>query len=230
MAKSLSTQENKKSRSTASSNAKGGRGRRNILPSTPQNSTPTTSPPSERRATRNVAHTSTTPQTQQSPAKPPSRTLTAAERKATPKISPTPATNAQSNKKNSQQQPPILSLASSEGAPLLSQEITSPNTRVSKHSYQFSPHSTPPLLKSQKRGAKRHDVEGGNSEDDLSSRASKRVRLQHQPFQSPPPPTIIPAILRQQVIKTPEDKIVVFQKGEFLAVRNENGKFMIVVI
>lgn len=228
MAKSLSTQENKKSRS-ATANAKGGRGRRNAAPSTPQNSTSSTSPPSERRATRNVAQTPPTPQPLPSPAKPASRTLTAAERKATPKIiTPSPATNAQSNKKTSQQQPPVLSLASSEGAPVLSQETASPNARLTKHSQQQSPlHSSPPLLKSQKRGTKRQHPEVVLSAQELASRASKRVRLQHQPFQSPPPPTIIPAILRQQVIKTPEDKIVVFQKGEFLAVRNENGSFFV---
>lgn len=226
MAKSLSTQEGKKPRSTPS-NAKGGRGRRNAPPSTSPNSTSTISPPSERRATRNVAQPTSVPQPQPSPVKPASRTLTAAERKATPKIStPSPATNVQSNKKTSQQQqqqqqPPILSLASSEGAPVLSQEATS-HVRLTKHSQQQSPlHSTPPLLKSQKRGTKRQLAEALSAAD--SSRASKRVRLQHQPFQSPPPPTVIPAILRQQVIKTPEDKIVVFQKGEFLAVRNENG-------
>lgn len=224
MAKSLSTQEGKKPRSTTS-NAKGGRGRRSVPPSTPPNSTSTVSPPSERRATRNVAPPpppSQQQQQQQTPAKP--RTLTAAERKATPKLStPSPATNAQSSKKTSQQ-PPILSLASSEGTPNLSQETTTShsNARLSKNSQQQLPlHANPPLLKSQKRGPKRQHSESVSPTD--TSRASKRVRLQHQPFQSPPPPTIIPAILRQQVVKTPEDKIVVFHKGEFLAVRNENG-------
>lgn len=220
MVKSVSTPEAKKSRPTTS-NAKGGRGRRNATPPTPVNSTSTTSPPSERRATRNVAQPSPAPQPQASPAKP-TRTLTAAERKATPKIStPSPATNVQSNKKTSQQQPPTLSLASSEGAPALSQETPSSHVRLSKHSQQSPLHSSPPLLKSQKRGSKRQHHEVLSAED----RGNKRVRLQHQPFQSPPPPTIIPAILRQQVIKTPEDKIVVFNKGEFLAVRNENGMY-----
>ncbi|XP_067142710.1 poly [ADP-ribose] polymerase tankyrase-like isoform X2 [Centruroides vittatus] len=57
-------------------------------------------------------------------------------------------------------------------------------------------------------------------------RSSKRIRLQYQPFQSPPPPTIIPPILRHSP-KTAEDKIIVFNKGEFLAVRNENGTFFV---
>ena len=223
MAKSLSSQECKKSRSSAS-NAKGGRGRRSA-PSTPQNSTSTTSPPSERRATRNINQPPPAQQLQPSPTKP-TRTPTAAERKATPKIpTQTPVTNVQSSKKGSQQQPPVLSLASSEGAPNLSQETASPNSRLSKHLQQQSPlHSSPPHLKSQKRGTKRQHREVLSAQELASRGSSKRVRLQHQPFQSPPPPTVIPAILRQQVIKTPEDKIVVFQRGEFLAVRNENGK------
>lgn len=102
--------------------------------------------------------------------------------------------------------------------------ILSFNSRVSKHSQQQSSlHSSPPHLKSQKRGTKRQHRDALSAQD---RGGSKRVRLQHQPFQSPPPPTVIPAILRQQVIKTPEDKIVVFQRGEFLAVRNETGKHL----
>lgn len=50
------------------------------------------------------------------------------------------------------------------------------------------------------------------------------MRLQYQPFQSPGMlPTIV---LRTTAPKAPqqEDKVVVFQKGEFLAVRNETGE------
>lgn len=78
-----------------------------------------------------------------------------------------------------------------------------------------------PLLKSPKRSSTKRQQQEALDLD--PGRGSKRLRLQHQPFQSPPPPSIIPAILRQPAIKTPEDKIVVFNKGEFLAVRNENG-------
>ncbi|GIY73435.1 poly polymerase tankyrase [Caerostris extrusa] len=113
-------------------------------------------------------------------------------------------------------------------APVLSQEttITSPtNLRLVKNAQQSQLHSSPPTLKSQKRNLKRQSEAA-----DLDGARAERVNecaFSTQPFQSPPPPTIIPAILRQQVIKTPEDKIVVFNKGEFLAVRNENGSFFV---
>ncbi|GIY18397.1 poly polymerase tankyrase [Caerostris darwini] len=220
MAKSLSAQEGKKPRQAAS-NAKGNRARRNT-PTNPPNSTPSTSPPSERRATRNLPPPS--------PIKQVTRTPTAAERKAIKNITPIPAVNTQPSGKKSAAHPPTLSpqVAGTGAAPVLSQEttITSPtNLRLVKNAQQSQLHSSPPTLKSQKRNLKRQSEAADL--DGASGRASKRVRLQHQPFQSPPPPTIIPAILRQQVIKTPEDKIVVFNKGEFLAVRNENGSFFV---
>ncbi|GFT42008.1 poly polymerase tankyrase [Nephila pilipes] len=216
MAKSLSTQEGKKPRQ-ASTNAKGNRARRNP-PSNPPNSTPSTSPPSERRATRNLPPPA-------SPTKQVTRTPTAAERKAIKNTAPIPAVNTQSSGKKAAH-PPTLSPQVAGAAPVLSQEVSvapSSNSRLAKNASQL--HSSPPLLKSQKRNLKRQS--DASDLDGASGRASKRVRLQHQPFQSPPPPSIIPAILRQQVIKTPEDKIVVFQKGEFLAVRNENGSFFV---
>ncbi|GFY74230.1 poly polymerase tankyrase [Trichonephila inaurata madagascariensis] len=218
MAKSLSTQEGKKPRQT-STNAKGNRARRNP-PSNPPNSTPSASPPSERRATRNLPPPP-------SPTKQVTRTPTAAERKAIKNTAPIPAVNTQSSGKKAAH-PPTLSPQVAGAAPVLSQEapVAPPsNSRLAKSAQQSQLHSSPPLLKSQKRNLKRQsDV---SELDGSSGRASKRVRLQHQPFQSPPPPSIIPAILRQQVIKTPEDKIVVFHKGEFLAVRNENGSFFV---
>ncbi|GFR16104.1 poly polymerase tankyrase [Trichonephila clavata] len=218
MAKSLSTQEGKKPRQT-STNAKGNRARRNP-PSNPPNSAPSASPPSERRATRNLPPPP-------SPTKQVTRTPTAAERKAIKNTAPIPAVNTQSSGKKAAH-PPTLSPQVAGAAPVLSQEapVAPPsNSRLAKNVQQLQLHSSPPLLKSQKRNLKRQsDV---SELDGSSGRASKRVRLQHQPFQSPPPPSIIPAILRQQVIKTPEDKIVVFHKGEFLAVRNENGSFFV---
>ncbi|CAL1296048.1 unnamed protein product [Larinioides sclopetarius] len=217
MAKSL-TQEAKKSRQSTS-NAKGNRARRNP-PSNPPNSTPATSPPSERRATRNLPPPS--------PAKQVTRTPTAAERKAIKNTTPIPAVNTQSSGKKATTNPPTLSPQVAGTAPVLSQEVTSTppsNARHAKSAQHSQSHSSPPLLKSQKRNLKRQS--DASDLDGASGRASKRVRLQHQPFQSPPPPSIIPAILRQQVVKMPEDKIVVFHKGEFLAVRNENGSFFV---
>lgn len=218
MAKSLSTQEGKKPRQ-ASTNVKGNRARRNP-PSNPPNSAPSASPPSERRATRNLPPPA-------SPTKQVTRTPTAAERKAIKNTAPIPAVNTQSSSKKAAH-PPTLSPQVAGAAPVLSQEVSiapPSNSRHAKNVQQSQLHSSPPLLKSQKRNLKRQsDI---SELDGSSGRASKRVRLQHQPFQSPPPPSIIPAILRQQVIKTPEDKIVVFHKGEFLAVRNENGSFFV---
>ncbi|XP_076308551.1 LOW QUALITY PROTEIN: poly [ADP-ribose] polymerase tankyrase-like [Tachypleus tridentatus] len=58
------------------------------------------------------------------------------------------------------------------------------------------------------------------SNDSISSLASKRIRLQHQPFQSPP------LISQHDTTKSSDDNVL-FRKGEFLAVRNENGGFFI---
>ncbi|XP_054722688.1 LOW QUALITY PROTEIN: uncharacterized protein LOC129232581 [Uloborus diversus] len=228
MAKSLSTQESKKSRQPAGA-TKAGRARRSGPP-LPTNSTDKTSPPTERRTTRNVPPplpTTATP--------PKTRTPTAAERKAikTPPSTPTPATtNTAPSKKNSLQ-PPVLSAPQNQDgpqastAPVLLQEAPTAATTNSRSGKQpraahLSAAAAPPPPRSPKRQLKRHSDQG-----DADSRASKRVRLQHQPFQSPPPPTIIPAILRQPIVKLPEDKIVVFNKGEFLAVRNEIGSFFV---
>ncbi|RWS26208.1 Poly(ADP-ribose) polymerase pme-5-like protein [Leptotrombidium deliense] len=59
-------------------------------------------------------------------------------------------------------------------------------------------------------------------------RVSKRVRLQYQPFQSPESMVITPTYYRSTPpSKTPDDKIVVFNRGDFLAVRNESGSFYV---
>ncbi|KAG8179654.1 hypothetical protein JTE90_017793 [Oedothorax gibbosus] len=219
MAKSLTSQDGgKKPRQaaptapTAAANNTKNRSRRNAN-STPANSN-TTSPPTERtRTTRNPPPT-------QSPAKLPEKTRipTAAERKAITNSKSPVATAMNSSKKPPTLALPISGASPSTGpAPTLAQE--SPMPRAAKS----SPHiKMSPQIKSHKRAKRNSDAM-----DLDSGRASKRVRLQHQPFQSPPPPTIIPAILRQQVIKAPEDKIVVFNKGEFLAVRNETGSFFV---
>ncbi|RWS14015.1 Poly(ADP-ribose) polymerase pme-5-like protein [Dinothrombium tinctorium] len=59
-------------------------------------------------------------------------------------------------------------------------------------------------------------------------RVSKRVRLQYQPFQSPESLAITPTFYRSTPpSRNAEDKIIVFNKGDFLAVRNESGSFYI---
>ncbi|XP_050036794.1 poly [ADP-ribose] polymerase tankyrase-like isoform X1 [Dermacentor andersoni] len=88
--------------------------------------------------------------------------------------------------------------------------------------------TTPPPRRARKRESPRSpgsssDTAGGGG----SGRASKRMRLQYQPFQSP---GVLPTlVLRTSSPKAPqqEDKVVVFQKGEFLAVRNETGSFYV---
>jgi len=68
-------------------------------------------------------------------------------------------------------------------------------------------------------------------ENDLEPRLSKRVRLQYQPFQSPEPLPPMPYIYRASTSSTPrdkeEDKVVIYNRGEFLAVRNETNSFFI---
>ena len=58
----------------------------------------------------------------------------------------------------------------------------------------------------------------------------KRVRLQHQPFQSPAVKNVVPSFFRQAPASKngdSEEKIVVFNKGDFLAVRNELNGFYV---
>lgn len=72
------------------------------------------------------------------------------------------------------------------------------------------------------------ETEEDEYDDDDEPRASKRVRLQYQPFQSPETLNIIsPAIYKQPPAKGQEGKIVLFNKGDFLAVRNELGTFFV---
>lgn len=69
------------------------------------------------------------------------------------------------------------------------------------------------------------------SDSSVEPRVGKRVRLQHQPFQSPSV-KMVHAMLKPPTIhlKKPDpndDKIVVFNRGDFLAVRNESGSFYV---
>lgn len=70
-------------------------------------------------------------------------------------------------------------------------------------------------------------------ETDGEPRTSKRVRSQYQPFQSPEALAVLaPALYKPptkpcSISKSNDDKIVVFSKGDFLAVRNEEGTFFV---
>ena len=84
----------------------------------------------------------------------------------------------------------------------------------------------------QRKKRKQQSKKSANvSEDADDQRQSKRVRLQYQPFQSPQVMNTMPYFR----MRTPsssnttslDDKIMVFSKGEFLAVRNETGTFFI---
>ncbi|XP_037077478.1 titin-like [Pollicipes pollicipes] len=61
-----------------------------------------------------------------------------------------------------------------------------------------------------------------------SERRPKRARVPTQPFQSPVPEfEAIPKALKPTPHKQPEEKLVIFFKNEFLAVRNEEGSFFV---
>ncbi|XP_054155351.1 myb-like protein U isoform X2 [Oppia nitens] len=68
----------------------------------------------------------------------------------------------------------------------------------------------------------------GNSDE---SRYSKRVRLQHQPFQSPEPLLLVPPLFRPTPRlhhkKEDDKRVVIYKKNEFLAVRNETNGYYI---
>jgi len=81
-----------------------------------------------------------------------------------------------------------------------------------------------------KRRAPKRSNSTTSSSGDIEPRLGKRVRLQHQPFQSPA--SVITPFYRTHTSCPPskessEDKVVVFNKGEFLAVRNESGSFYV---
>lgn len=81
-----------------------------------------------------------------------------------------------------------------------------------------------------KKRAAAADV-ANDDEDSSEGRVSKRVRLQHQPFQSPSlKPSFFKAPFYTQAKSSSgsdENKIVVFNKGDFLAVRNDTGSFYV---
>ncbi|XP_053203466.1 uncharacterized abhydrolase domain-containing protein DDB_G0269086-like [Panonychus citri] len=70
-------------------------------------------------------------------------------------------------------------------------------------------------------------------ETDGEPRTSKRVRSQYQPFQSPEALAVLaPALYKPptkpcSISKNIDDKIVIFGKGDFLAVRNDEGTFYV---
>lgn len=82
--------------------------------------------------------------------------------------------------------------------------------------------------KKTKRTKRKNGGRNKPQEDYAEPRASKRVRLQFQSFQSPEPVPVIPLIHRlSRSLKKEEEKVVIYNRGEFLAVRNETNGFFI---
>lgn len=86
--------------------------------------------------------------------------------------------------------------------------------------------------KKKRKSSKLSRVESGDDTDDGEPRLSKRVRLQYQPFQSPEVMGLMPQFCRVTSSLAnrnvnPDEKIVVFSKGDFLAVRNESATFYV---
>lgn len=65
------------------------------------------------------------------------------------------------------------------------------------------------------------------SKKESDERKSKRVRLPTQPYQSPLPELSLLAKMNKTTPKTSDDKLIVFYKNEFLAVRNAEGGFYV---
>lgn len=91
----------------------------------------------------------------------------------------------------------------------------------------------PPETTVVKKRRKREKAKKGASDNGEPERASKRMRLQYQPFQSP---ESLPKIFRHSTFTAPrpqyqqgnpEDKVMVFERNDFLAVRNETNEFFV---
>ncbi|XP_071445256.1 uncharacterized protein [Hetaerina americana] len=70
--------------------------------------------------------------------------------------------------------------------------------------------------------------DGIGEEDEDEERKPKRVRIRTQPYQSPLPElAYIPKFTRIPTPKAQEDKLILFYKNEFLALRNAEGGFYV---
>ncbi|XP_043274593.1 bromodomain-containing protein bet-1-like isoform X2 [Venturia canescens] len=84
--------------------------------------------------------------------------------------------------------------------------------------------STPRNVKRKSRELK--DLKGASADDGSKP---KRNRVQTQPYQSPLPEIalIVKTLNKTPSTKNPDDKLIVFYKNEFLAVRNAEGSFYV---
>nr|CAD7262487.1 unnamed protein product [Timema shepardi] len=86
--------------------------------------------------------------------------------------------------------------------------------------------ATPPRNTKRKRDIKLAVQETKPLEEAGDDRKSKRVRTRTQPYQSPIPELMFISKIKTAV-KSPDDKLIVFYKNEFLAVRNAEGSFYV---
>nr|CAD7427376.1 unnamed protein product [Timema monikensis] len=86
--------------------------------------------------------------------------------------------------------------------------------------------ATPPRNTKRKRDIKLAVQEAKPLEEAGDDRKSKRVRTRTQPYQSPIPELMFISKIKTPV-KSPDDKLIVFYKNEFLAVRNAEGSFYV---
>nr|CAD7455253.1 unnamed protein product [Timema tahoe] len=86
--------------------------------------------------------------------------------------------------------------------------------------------ATPPRNTKRKRDIKLAVQEAKPLEEAGDDRKSKRVRTRTQPYQSPIPELMFISKIKTAV-KSPDDKLIVFYKNEFLAVRNAEGSFYV---
>lgn len=102
-------------------------------------------------------------------------------------------------------------------------DTNKPRTEAPKPEFKVA---TPPRNSKRKREVKPPTEAAKASASEQDDRKSKRVRTQTQPYQSPLPELTYIAKLKT-LVKAPDDKLIVFYKNEFLAVRNAEGSFYI---
>ncbi|XP_034951919.1 uncharacterized protein [Chelonus insularis] len=88
------------------------------------------------------------------------------------------------------------------------------------------PKSSSPVRAPKRKSRELKDLKGATGE---GGSKPKRNRVQTQPYQSPLPEIalIVKTLNKAPTTKNPDDKLIVFYKNEFLAVRNAEGSFYV---
>ncbi|XP_043265008.1 uncharacterized protein LOC122404821 [Colletes gigas] len=116
-------------------------------------------------------------------------------------------------------------------------KATSQNTKFAADSSAMSQTSNPPKVETKVTGSPKankrksrelKDLKGVSAASDGASKP-KRNRIQTQPYQSPLPEIalIVKNLNKPPPSKAIDDKLIVFYKNEFLAVRNAEGSFYV---